>query len=320
MHFSGTSPIKSRSGGEAAGPSLRCSEPITRERMRSSLYLIRYVVFALIGAGGLLIGCDPTVQVGQESDRHHYSMFGILNPAQDTQWVRVEPLAPPTTEGAPRDLGATVTLQNRRTGQTWTLRDSVMEVFPGEPQHNFWTTAPIAPGTSYRLVVRGDEGDSTWATTTTPQSPPTTIVQGAIYLPCLTSIEEANTFDVRVQDVERLAALRVRYFQTFGESVSYEFDWYEEVRGSGGEYVVQVNYLKNLRTTNRRIGEPCIADSGRVITAAGGPDWPEGVRYRNAPVSEVARPDSFTNVQGGLGMVAGVYTDTAFVPMRARIQ
>jgi hypothetical protein len=258
------------------------------------------------------------VQVGRASDQYHYSVFGILNPAQDTQWVRVEPLAPPTTEGAPRDLGATVTLQNQRTGQTWSLRDSVMEVFPGEPQHNFWTTAPIAPGTPYRLVVRDGDGDSTWATTTTPSSPPTTIVQGAIYLPCYPDIDEANTFEVRVRDLEQLAALRVRYFQAFEEPVSYEFDWYEAVRGSGDEYVVQVNYLDDLRSTSRRIGEPCIADSGKVIAAAGGPDWPEGARYRGAPVSEVARPDSFTNVQGGLGRVAGVYTDTAFVPVRER--
>ena len=266
----------------------------------------------------LLFGCDPTVQAIEASDEHHYSVFGILNPAQDTQWVRVEPLPPPTTDGAPRTLDATVALQNVETGQTWTLRDSVVEVFPDEPQHNFWTTAEVAAGTSYRLVVRGADGDSTWATTTTPEAPPTTVVQGAIYLPCLADVPEANLFTVRVRNVQALAALRVRYFQSFEEKVSYDFDWYREAIGSDSTYVAQINYYKNLRTTNRRIGRPCIADSGKVITAAGGPDWPAGTRYRNASLSEVTRPDSFTNVQGGLGMVAGVYTDTTLVPVRAR--
>ena len=279
---------------------------------------VRSALFALVGAGMLLLGCDPTVQAIEASDQHHYSLFGILNPAQDTQWVRVEPLPPPTTGGAPRTLDATVALQNVETGQTWTLRDSLVEVFPDEPQHNFWTTAPIAPGTSYRLVVRGADGDSTWATTTTPEAPPTTVVRGAIYLPCAPEVPEANLFTVRVRNVQALAALRVRYFQSFEEKVSYDFDWYREAIGSDSTYVAQINYYKNLRTTNRRIGQPCIADSGKVITAAGGPDWPTGTQYRDASLSEVTRPDSFTNVQGGLGMVSGVYTDTTLVPVRAR--
>lgn len=279
---------------------------------------VRSAIFALIGAGMLLFGCDPTVQAIEASDQHHYSVFGILNPVQDTQWVRVEPIAPPTTGGAPRTLNATVTLERLETGQTWTLRDSVMEVFSGEPQHNFWTTAPVAPGSSYRLVVRGEDGDSTWATTTTPQGAPLVRVRGAIYLPCLRREEEANTFRVFVEDTDRVAALRVRYFQSFEEKVSYDFDWYEEVERQRGAYVVRVNYLEDLRTTNTTIGRLCIADSGKVIVAAGGPDWPSGAHYRQASISEVARPDSFTNVQGGLGMVAGVYTDTVLVPVRAR--
>lgn len=279
---------------------------------------VRSGIFALIGAGMLLFGCDPTVQVAQPSDRYHYSMFGILNPAQDTQWVRVEPLGPPTTGGAPRTLDATVHLRNERTGQWWTLRDSVMEIFPGEPQHNFWTTAPITPGTSYRVVVRGADGDSTWVTTTTPQDPPDTFVGGAIYLPCETRNEEANTFEVRVRTPNELAALRVRYFQTFDRRVSYDFDWYDAATREEEAYTAQVNYYEDLRTTNSQIGRPCIADSGKVITATGGPDWPAGAHYRNASISTVARPDSFTNVQGGLGMVAGVYTDTVLVPVRAR--
>lgn len=268
----------------------------------------------------LLIGCDPTVRVVDASEQYHYSMFGILNPARDTQWVRVEPLAPPTTEGAPRTLDVTVTLENERTGQTWALRDSVVEVFPDEPQHNFWTTAPITADTPYRLVVRETtDDDSTWATTTTPEGPPTTIVQGAIYLPCLTDTEEVNTFQVRVRDTDRLAALRVRYFQSVESRSSFDFDWYEETKGEEGQYVVTVNYLKDLRTTNRRIGRSCIADSAKVITAAGGPDWPKGADYRGASISGVARPDSSTNVQGGLGMVVGVHTDTVLVPVRSRI-
>ncbi|MFP4227913.1 MAG: hypothetical protein ACLFTE_03700 [Salinivenus sp.] len=290
------------------------SGPAQPSRSAGSLCL------ALLCSALLIVGCDTSVQAIAPSEDRHYSMFGVLNPAQDTQWVRVEPLAEPTSDGAPQDLSVTVTLRNQNTGQTWTLRDSLMEVFRDEYQHNFWTTAPITPSTSYRVTVRNDEGDSTWATTATPAVPPDILIESNILLPCLQT-DAANVFDVRLENVEEMAALQIRYFQTFqGSNFTFDFDSYDDAEQVQGGYTAEVNYLDDLETTNRTRDRRCLVDSAKVIAATGGPDWPEWARYNDATVSEIARPDSFTNVEGGHGLVSGVYTDTASVPVVPRDQ
>jgi len=262
----------------------------------------------------LLGGCDTSVQPFVSSDEYRYSIYGILDPAQDTQWVRVEPLVTPTSSGVPDEsLDVTVTLESTATGQTWTLRDSLFEVFRDEFQHNFWTTAPISPGATYRLTVRNAEGESTSAATTTPQRPPSLETTGNIRLPC-TSPPESNRFEVVLTEVDKLAALRMRYYQSlYGPPATFEFDHYDDVSKLDDGYGATINYFQDLQSARQTPARNCIADSAKVIVAAGGPDWPEWGRYRDATVPVLARPDTFTNVEGGLGTLAGVYTDTAEV-------
>lgn len=275
------------------------------------------LLLAFLGTGVLVVGCDSSVQAFDPSTERHYSVFGVINPAQDTQWVRVEPLPEPTSEGAPRELDATVTLENLETGQKRTLRDSLVEIFRNEFQHNFWTTTSIAPSTSYRLVVSNTDGDTTQATTTTPSAPPTINVLGDILLPC-TQPPESNVVDLSIK-TDEVAALQMRYFQTFmGISQTFDFDSYDDVTKTEDGYMAQINYRDDLITTNRTRERVCIVDSARVIAFAGGPDWPEWARFNTATISQVARPDSFTNVQGGLGMFKGVYSDTAEVNIDRR--
>lgn len=268
----------------------------------------------------VVTGCDTSVEALVPSDEYHYSVFGVLNPVQDTQWVRVEPLAEPTSSGAPESIDAEVSLENLDTGQTWVLRDSLMEVFRDEFQHNFWTTAPISPGTSYELTVRGAEGETTHAATTTPERPPAILVESAIQLPC-SPVPEANRFEVTIEEVEELAALRMVYYQSpFGPTEVFDFDHYDDVEQTSGGYAAFINYFEDLQSARRTRQRTCLADSAKVVAASGGPDWPEWARYRGAPLSQVARPDSFSNVEGGHGLLAGVYPDTVAVPIEREAQ
>ncbi len=306
LPMSAPRPLPNRTAPPADGAWLRPCRPL------------RTLCLALLGTLLLTAGCDTSVEAIVPSEDKHYSMFGALNPAQDTQWVRVEPLAAPTSDGAPRTLDVTVTLRNQATGQSWTLRDSLMAVFRDELQHNFWTTAPIQPDTPYRITVRNAEGDSTWATTTTPALPPDILVESPLRIPCLQT-DGANVFNVRLEDVEEMAALQIRYFQTFqGFNYTFDFDSYDDATQVEGGYNAEINYLSDLETTNRTQDRRCIVDSAKVIAASGGPDWPEWAQYNDASISEIARPDSFTNVEGGHGLVSGVYTDTAAVRIESR--
>ena len=313
-------PERSRErSGDLRSQSARPHQPASAA-ISAGRSLCTAALLLILGVGVPGLGCDPSVQAFRPSDDHHYSIYGVLNPAQDTQWVRVEPLPTETSGGAPHDLGATVTLKNLATGQTWALRDSLMEVFQGEVQHNFWTTASIAPGTPYRLVVSNSDGDTTQATTTTPHTRPTFRVVGKIRLPCGEDSTD-NLLELRIGNAEELAGLRVRYFQTIvGIHRTYDFEAYDEVTREGDEaYRAFVDYRADLRTTNQTPQRECIADSAHALAYAGGPDWPDWARFNPATLSEVARPDTFSNVEGGLGMFSGVYSsDTASVTVRLR--
>ncbi len=295
------------------------------------------LVAAVVATLVCVSGCDPSVDVLNPSEQYQYSLFGVLNVAADTQVVRVEPLGDSTQIGAPPDIPATVFLENLDTGTRVQLRDSFDTVGGGIAQvHNFWTTHPIDLGTSYRIVVQEEGTPITTATTTTPAESPTLLHNPEatddkpFFLPCELDgdnnpIERLNTFSLRVRNVEEIAAVKVRYAVTSEAvegSVVHAFDHldgasYEEDRR---RFRVSVFYGSDLLslspTPNACVGRSDLARPyASVIVGAGGADWPE---WRGASLDELARPDTFSNVEGGHGFVGGVYTDTIRVPIRSR--
>lgn len=292
---------------------------------------------ALVAALVCVSGCDPSVDVVNPSEQYQYSLFGVLNVAADTQVVRVEPLGDTTQIGAPRDIPATVFLENLDTGTRVQLRDSFDAVGGGIAQvHNFWTTHTIQPGTTYRVVVEEEGSPITTATTTTPAQSPTLLHNPQatddkpFYLPCELDgdnnpIERLNTFSLRVRNVEEIASVRVRYAvasEAVEDSIVHVFDHLDEVSHEEDRrrFRVSVFYGSDLlalsQTPNACVGRSDLAwPYASVVVGAGGADWPE---WQGASLDELARPDTFSNVEGGHGFVGGVYTDTIRVPVRSR--
>lgn len=292
-------------------------------------------LFSVSGAAAVLTamlilgGCDPSVTVLNPSDQYRFSLFGTLNVSADTQVIRVEPLGDTTQVGAPEDLNATVLLENVRTGTQAAFTDSFESVGEGSARfHNFRTTHSIQPDTKYRVSVLVDGEPVTMATTTTPARPPTlrhrprAADDAPFLLPCRTDplgelIESENTFTVRASAVESIAGVTVRYPITPSIRVNH----YEDVEYVEEDlYRISVFYGRDLSLDTPQ-GEVCptrsqFARSHAVVeVTAGGPGWPD---WRDAPLNEIARPDTFTNVQGGHGFVGGIYSDTIHVPIRQR--
>ena len=61
---------------------------------------------------GLLTSCDTSVDVVRSSEQFQYSLYGVLNVAADTQFIRVEPLGDTTQFSAPRHIEVDVYLEN----------------------------------------------------------------------------------------------------------------------------------------------------------------------------------------------------------------
>lgn len=294
-----------------------------------------FVVAALL----LVPGCDPTVDVLTPSDQYRYSLFGALNVAADTQVIRVEPLGDTTQIGAPPTLDATVLLENLDTGEQVSLRDSLTTIGVRDAQvHNLWTTAPIRPSTTYRVLVQEDGETVTTATTTTPARAPTLSREGDLLLPCLfpdTPGEERrapNTFVVAAQDVDRIAVADVIYPITYSSDsgpvrTRNDYSHYDTVQRVGASsFRIPVFYREDLANLNpdpppgpsRECAgfEEFTHPYALMAVASGGPDWPAD--WRGVPFDRVASPDSFSNVQGGHGYVAGIYSDTIRVPLKLR--
>lgn len=297
-------------------------------------FIVSVPVALVVAALLLAPGCDPTVEVLRPSDQYRYSLFGVLNVAADTQVVRVEPLGDRTQIGAPPNLDATVLLKNLDTGEQVSLNDATTTVGPDDALvHNFWTTHPINSSTSYRVAVQ-EEGDTvTEVTTTTPARAPTLSHNNDFLLPCIFPDTPANqkkpqnTFVVTAQDVDRIAVADVIYPITYGSVQTLnDYSHYGNIEREGEFFRIPVFYRPDLADLNpdpppgprkECAGfEEFTHPYAFVAVASGGPNWPE--EWRGLPFSQIASPDTFSNVQGGHGYVGGIHSDTIKVPLRAR--
>lgn len=282
------------------------------------------------------VSCDPTVDILEPSDQYQFSLFGVLNVAADTQMVRVEPIGDSTQIGAPENINANVFLQNEESGQQVSMRDSFVTVGGSSKRvHNFWTTHRLRSGTSYKIAVIRNGEPVTTATTVTPARPPRLVYDSTFYLPCTTERNQVeqraeNTFVVEAHDVEHIAAANVIYPVTynFGEGpvhVRETFSHYDDVQDKNAYFRIPIFYRRPLIEINpeSRLGvdENCIAredftnDYALVAVSAAGPNWPD---WRGVSINEIARPNSYSNVEGGHGFVAGIYSDTIQVPILDR--
>jgi hypothetical protein len=272
------------------------------------------------------------------SEQYRYSLYGVLDVAADTQVIRVDPLGSPVEVGASPTFDATVTLRNLKSGETIPLQDSLTTLDAGSTQaHNFWTTRPIQPGTQYQVAVSKDNTVLTSATTTTPTQAPTLTVGQPIYLPCaFPSVRNpdpspsANTFIVFAQNAPHIAAATIQYpiLEPLGEDSLRTWpamDHNDEVTDEGNRFRIAIFYRQELvrfhpdppaNSLECPTEEYFFRPNARLIVSAGGPQWPE---WRGASIDSLARPNTFSNVEGGHGFVGSVYTDTIQVPFADRL-
>lgn len=282
-------------------------------------------------------GCDPTVDVFRPSEQYRFSLYGAFDVAADTQAIRVSPIDDTTGIGAPPNLNVTVLLENLDTGEQVTLRDSFTTLNGGAARvHNYWTTHPIQPATSYRVTVRSEGETVTTATTTTPSRAPELSQDNAFLLPCVfpSRFEEdekraENTFVVEARNVERIAAAKVTYFITYptssgGLETVNTYDYHGAVEDKGSHFEIPVFYRPTLFSLNPNPPPfPQCAGIGdltypyaRAVVTSGGPNWPED--WRGLPLNEIADRDAYSNVKGGHGFVGGVYSNAIKVPVHER--
>jgi len=267
----------------------------------------------------LAAGCDTSIDPIRGSDRL-YSIYGILDAAADTQFVRVEALRDGVPIGAPDTLDVRVTLQHVDTGREISLQDSLATVGPGIPTQLFWTDASLTPGATYRLDATRSDGATSTATITLPRRPPILHFEERPLLPCQDA-RNAGRADFRVDaaHADRLAGVYVLYplldeliRRTNFRTVTLERDTFR----------ITVNHVDDLEAIGANLlpedlgcppPDAFSADSVFVAVATAGPDWPDGID--SLSLDALARPDVAQNVERGVGFVGGIFTDTLGVPI-----
>lgn len=132
---------------------------------------MRYCPVLALGLAvtALLMGCEEAVDPVVGTDKA-FSLYGVLQPRADTQWVRVYPIKDQLAPASPESLAATVTTTTVESGRTVSWRDSLIQEDDGRYAHVFWRPFDVDYGQTYRLQAASEEGETTHAEVTVPSN------------------------------------------------------------------------------------------------------------------------------------------------------
>lgn len=99
-----------------------------------------------------------------------YTLWGVLNPLADTQFVRVFPIEGTLNPGEPEPLDARLLSIDLGTGAERTWRDSVSVDDRGIVGHVFYAPFRAEYGHKYRLQITGEDGRSSLVEVEVPRS------------------------------------------------------------------------------------------------------------------------------------------------------
>ena len=262
---------------------------------------------ALLIAVLLLARCDTSFDPIQESD-FHYSVFGFLDAAADSQFIRITPVRD-SIALAPGPIDAVVTLEHLTSGRTIPFRDSLFRFQTSLAEriaYNFWSSEPIAHEATYRLTVTRSDGAASTATVTLPPDYP----DPELLLPEQRGTPVPSfTAAIRISEVDRLADLRlVISFHQQGESVentgTVTLSYLDRVAALAGGFGVQFRPYHDF--FGSAPGCP-IVDDVQVFVAAAGPEWPDFLAIDD---ETLALADVVANVENGIGFLGGVSRKT----------
>lgn len=274
--------------------------------MRGKTSILNFC-FLLFGVA-LLSCCDQTFQPLQENNIYHFSIYGYLDAAADTQWVRVGPARGDINE-LPNPTGIEVSLEHIQSGQTVTMNDSL---FASKSYLNYWTTMDIENEQTYQITAERANGKSSSVTITTPKKVPSPIV---------ISSAGGDYFDIFVDDsVGKLADIQVKWYviidpRGIRQRRTYTFPLREKIEHSeafDGTFLISVNTDSQLEQIGRNNGGNMSVVHRQFIVAAGGPEWDESITSIND--LEYFLDETTSNVKDGLGYVIGI--DSKWIPLK----
>lgn len=114
-----------------------------------------------------LTACEDEVVAVTGTD-NPFSMYGVISPQLDSQWVRVFPIEDRLVPAKPEPLDAQVVSTNLTTGEEHIWRDSIIVDFANQYAHVYWAPFAAMYDHSYRIEVRRADGANSSVMVTVP--------------------------------------------------------------------------------------------------------------------------------------------------------
>lgn len=139
---------------------------------------MRNIIFSILVLGSVAACSDEMLTPIVESDRQ-YTLFGTLDMARDSQFVRVIPIRETLIE--PGDLlNVSVRSIESSTNRTLQWQDSIHTFADGRIGHIFYAPLRILPSRTYRIEVTPAGQELITSAETTIPSPPEPVVMDAV--------------------------------------------------------------------------------------------------------------------------------------------
>lgn len=264
----------------------------------------------------LLAGCEKPFEPLAPSDLV-FSIYGHLDAALDTQWVRVTPIRE-SLATLPEPIDAVVTLEEIETGTTVTMSDSLSRYLPvnlggaGLFAHNYSTTMSMVPGRHYRLTATRSDGAAASATVLIPvwQSPTLVLTHRFRSPSSINSIELGPGSGV-IRGTRYLGMVLGR--NNSAECCEWRIPSYEEflqirlpAAFEGDGHDVQVSWLPGDDRPSYIPYPPDSLGPKRILAIASGEPWPYDP---STPLRELTHGSVIDNIEGrGVGFLAGIHT------------
>lgn len=252
---------------------------------------------------GLMTACENTVDPFIESDRY-FTIFGYLDTAYDTQFVRVIPFRRDIGGTESEELDAVVTSTVLESGTVHEWRDSVITFEDGSIGHVFFAPFRPIPGRTYRFMVERSDGAAAWAETVVPLAEDAEVTLPPSFAnPPLTHSVTWRNIDVPPFRVE----LWYRFSEFPPTQPFREFIiTYDDVGAPVNEtdWRIQVELSRDIGEIRPRVrpGSPLLAVGMRLTMSDDAWRPPGGVFNPDILV----QPGTFSNVEHGFGFFGSV--------------
>lgn len=278
-------------------------------------------IFVVVGSL-LFIGCDEDV-IAVVGTGRPYSLYGVLSPQLDSQWVRVFPVEDLLEPAPSGSLGAQFMSVDLQSGEQFVWRDSLIVDPFGQAAHVFWAPFRAEYQHQYRLTVKNASGDETAVEVTVPSR--TEIVLGeATIVPSI--VRQRVHIEGNAPRLLRIEVIYTVGYKPSGQleeadEVSIAYDGAQEPTSNGWVIPIELDddFREVSETLGRRLRGPIDREYGLVLTSmilrliVANEEWnPPGGTF---DLDVLIQPDAMTNVENGFGFVgAGYRLEATWLP------